>query len=83
MSKTQGVRAKFWVMDIKHHETGNPNDICASITMEPVYNNGDPANASWSKYTPSGKLEMTVTNPDAIDRFEKGKPYYVDFTPAE
>ena len=77
------VRAKFWVTDIKHLETGSPNEVCASIQLQPVYNNGDPGNASWSKYTPSGKLEMSVTNPSAIDAFEMGKPYYIDFTPAD
>ncbi len=38
-------------------------------------------NKSWSKWTPSGQLSITITNPDAIDAFEKGNAYYLDFTP--
>ncbi|WP_164830340.1 hypothetical protein [Sinorhizobium medicae] len=41
------------------------------------------ANESWSKHTPSGKIEMNITNPDAIDAFDVGKAYFVDFTPVE
>ena len=37
---------------------------------------------SRSKWTPSGKITMVVTNPDAIAAFDLGKQYYLDFTPA-
>jgi len=40
-------------------------------------------NASWSKYTPSGEINLNVTNVDAVKQFEVGKSYYIDFTPAE
>ena len=77
------VRAKFFVTEIKH--TGTPgSDPYATITLAPVfgtYGNGQ-ANESWSKYTPSGKIEMAVTNPAAIDQFAVGQSYFVDFTPA-
>ena len=38
-------------------------------------------NKSWSKWTPSAQLSITITNPDAIDAFEKGRAYDLDFTP--
>ncbi len=76
------VRAKFMVMEIKHVHTYTPGDTCATIVMQPVYDNGK-ANKDWAKYTPSGKLEMTVTNPKAIEAFNIGKEYYLDFSPAE
>jgi hypothetical protein len=47
-----------------------------------VYGNGE-ANKDWSKWTPSGELKMMVTNPAAIEKFELGKEYYLDFTPAD
>ncbi|MGO7576604.1 hypothetical protein ACC699_17160 [Rhizobium ruizarguesonis] len=77
------VRAKFFVADIKHSETPG-SDPYAMITMMPVFGTyGDGKdNESWSKYTPSGKIEMSITNPGAIDAFEKGKAYFVDFAPA-
>ena len=39
-------------------------------------------NATWSKYTPSGSIELQVTNPVAYDAFVLGESYFVDFTRA-
>ena len=81
------VRAKFWVRDIVYSDVPG-TDQYATIYMEPVfgsYAGGDQEeiNRSWSKYTPSGQLHMSITNPTAIDLFEKGKAYYLDFSPVE
>ena len=38
-------------------------------------------NKSWSKWTPSGTLELTITNPEAFNQFAVGQDYFVDFTP--
>lgn len=80
------VRAKFFVEDIRHNPVPG-TDQYATIVMKPVfgsYADGDPegTNKSWSKHTPSGHLSITITNPAAIDGFEIGKAYYLDFTPA-
>lgn len=40
-------------------------------------------NEPWSKYTPSGGLQLGITNPECFDRFEAGKVYWVDVTPVE
>lgn len=77
------VRAKFRCQSIQHILTNTPGDTAANLMFQPVYDNGDGTNKDWSKYTPNGKLEMTVTNPDAIAKFELGKAYYLDFTPAD
>ena len=42
-----------------------------------------PGNEEWSKWTPSGELSMSITNPAAIAEFEVGKDYYLDFTPCD
>ena len=76
------VLARFRCIEIKHLVTGSPTDQMATITLIPVYNDGK-GNESWSKYTPSGKLEMNVTNPSAIAAFELGKSYQLEFTPIE
>lgn len=76
------VRAKFYVTAINHRFTNDAGACNAQICLEPVYVSGKgDDNESWSKYTPSGKLEMTVTNPAAVAQFELGKAYYIDFTP--
>ena len=74
------VRAKFYVKSINHLYTQTPDNVCAEIKLSAAYGKD---NESWSKYTPSGEISMTITNPAAIDRFELGKQYYVDFVPAE
>jgi hypothetical protein len=40
-------------------------------------------NKEWSKWTPSGLLTMSITNPEALAQFEVGKDYFLDFTPVE
>lgn len=40
-------------------------------------------NKSWSKWTPSGSIELQITNPEAFNQFEVNKDYFVDFTPAD
>lgn len=77
------VRAKFKCWSVIHGNDGNPDNICAEIRLQAAYGDGDEANKSWSKWTPSGELRMFVTNPSAIAEFEQGKSYYLDFTPAD
>ena len=42
---------------------------------------GRPEDQRFSKATPSGSLRMQVDNPAALEQFEPGKAYYLDFTP--
>lgn len=78
------VRAKFFVSEIKHAATPGSEPF-ATIVMQPVFGSyGDgQVNESWAKYTPSGKIELSVTNPAAIDQFDVGRAYFVDITPAD
>jgi len=77
------VRAKMKVMAITPFHSSDPNGVCAEVRLMPVVNDGNAENATWSKYTPSGDVRLTITNPAAIDAFELGKSYFVDFTPAD
>ncbi len=80
------VRAKFFVSEIKHGYSPSPDATMANIVLQPcfgTYPGGDSEeNKSFSKWTPQGKIELTITNPSAIAAFELGKAYYIDFTPA-
>ena len=42
---------------------------------------GGPENENWSKWTPSGSIEMTITNPAALDQFKVGGHVMVTFEP--
>lgn len=44
---------------------------------------GSEENKTWAKYTPCGSVELQINNPDAVNAFELGKEYFVDFTKAE
>lgn len=69
------MRAKFLV-----HSVTIQKD-CEQLTMHPVtYDNNE--NASFSKYTPAGKLELTITNENLWGEFKPGDEYYIDFTKA-
>lgn len=76
------VQAKFWCQNIQHQGPASSEaDPVATVTLAPVY--GDNAeNADWSKYTPSGKIEMCITNPAAIEQFELGSEYLITFEKA-
>lgn len=80
---TTTVRAKFTVNTIELYSS--PEDsgrvkLHATNTKE-----GD--NVDWSKWTPSGQIEMTITNPAAFtvfkDAFSKKQAFYVDFNVVE
>lgn len=42
----------------------------------------DGDNAEWSKWTPSGDIQMYVTNPAAFSQFEAGRDYLLTFEAA-
>ena len=50
------------------------------ITFRPVYSS-DPKspNYSWSKATPSGQIQLTVSNPEAFKDAMEGDEYYITF----
>lgn len=79
------VKAVFYVKSITHHASNGPEPV-AEITLGAAFGSylkglpgGDDANKDWSKWTPTGDLKMTVTNPAAIDQFELGGVYSLTF----
>lgn len=72
------VRAKF----VCRGKEKDPHNDYTNIQLEAV-TDGSEENKSFWKYTPSGRLEMSIDNPDAVEHFEVGKEYYLDFTLAE
>lgn len=80
------VRAKFWVKSVQHFH-GVGVDPCAEVKLAPCYGTypgGDSEeNKSFAKYTPAGEIALTITNPAAIEAFNPGGVFYIDFTPVE
>jgi len=75
------VRAKFTVSNILKDQSGN-----VVVKLYAVYKGDEssPENESFSSSTPSGSVELYITNPAANEFFEKlaGKYVYLDFTEA-
>lgn len=65
----QGVVAKFICDSVT--DFGSRREITLSAAVQ-----GD-ANKTWSKWTPSGSIKMTVTNPTAYEQFVPGREYYL------
>lgn len=69
------VRAKFYVYSVTRITGGN-----VSVLLQPV-TSGSEENKDFWKYTPSGKLEMSMNaGVPAADAFEPGQEYYLDFS---
>lgn len=71
------VRAKFSCISIQK----SPDNSAAVVNLGAV-TTGSAENESWSKYTPSGQLQMVISNPAAFEQFEQGKEYYIEIQPA-
>lgn len=76
------VRAKCRVVRKTQYTNVDGKEVTQeTVALQPVYEDG--ANSQWSKYTPSGEISLTITNPEAYKQFELGKAYFVDFSPAD
>lgn len=81
MSETihKKVRCKMIVHELKQtigYGGARPSEV---VVLLPV---SGKANATWSKWTPSGCIELQITNPDALEQFKLGEHFFVDFSPA-
>lgn len=65
------VRAKFVVANKQENR----------VDFQPVCT-GSKENEEFWKYTPGGSIYMHIDNESALEQFEVGKEYYVDFTEA-
>ena len=77
------MRAKFQVTEVIPH---SPD--CEEIKMRAVSDaafdpEGNSEDSSFARWTPSGELSITITNPNLISTIKTGEKYYLDFTKAE
>lgn len=71
------VRAKFRVNSITEYSYSR------TIRLVAVYPDKDnPENKSFWDATPSGTMELNITNPEAFSQFKVEQDFYIDFTPA-
>lgn len=80
------MRAKMQVASVT--KFGDPVTQINLTFAAVAKNSGYPADGSdedntYSKYTPSAELQMTIQNPALLDKFQEGQKFYVNFTPVE
>lgn len=76
------VRCKFICQKKTESNHGGGANNGWFVEMTPV--TGDsPEDKEFYKWTPSGQVNLGLLNPAAAERFEVGKAYYLDITPAE
>lgn len=75
------IRAKFIVEQVTKHRWGGE-----TVKMSPVME-GSTSNKTEDKHfsdaTPSGSIELTISNKDVHGHFAPGSAHYVTFEPAE
>ncbi|KQZ19373.1 hypothetical protein ASD50_07775 [Mesorhizobium sp. Root552] len=80
------VRAMFYVKQINHHTTADEKSVNVEVKMGAAFGGYlkglAEGNGDWSKWTPSGELSITITNPAAIAQFELGEVYELTFEKA-
>lgn len=82
------MRAKFKVDAINASTSTDGSVSSESISMSPVFAdnygpNGENEDNDFARYTPSGNLQMVITNPALFDTMVVGEKYYLDFTKAD
>lgn len=76
------MRAKFTVQSIEKYE-GGENLYFYAVCPDKFGENGENEDNDFARWTPSGNLSMSVTNPDLLGKFNEGEKYYLDFTKAD
>lgn len=82
------MRAKMRVADINSYpRTGEVSQ--ETLTMyavgrsEGYPEDGSDENNTYARFTPSGRLELSIANPTLFGKFKVDDEYYVDFTLAK
>ena len=60
MSNMTKVSLRFYVQTVAEHAGGSH-----TVTLVPSYKDG--ANKEWSKFTPSGKIELSLSQEAAVE----------------
>jgi hypothetical protein len=76
------MRAKFKVTNVNKYD-GVEHLEFAAIGANKYGENGENEDNDFARWTPSGNVKISVTNPNLFDTFKVNENYYLDFTKAE
>lgn len=75
------LRLKMCVSSRKDVADSKGEKVQEELDLSAVYSNNDgDANKQWSKWTPSGHLRFTISNPGAFGKVLPGQFVFVDLT---
>ena len=74
------MRAKVHVTEVKDVYAGAQQINFAPVCDSSFGPNGESEDNTYARYTPSGGIWLTITNPNLLGQFAVGQRYYVDFT---
>ena len=78
------MRAKMKLNYIDKRYEGQETLFFNPVSKSGAYpEDGSDENNTYAKFSPSGQLSLTVTNPALLGKFQEGESYYLDFTKAE
>ena len=75
-------RAKIKI-DAINRAPGVDTLIASPVTDTKLGDGGRNEDNSFARYTPSGEIKLTITNPELIGQISPGEEFLVDFTPVE
>ena len=76
------MRAKMKIMAVTP-AYGNAEILKAYPVCSNMDQDGNSEDNTFSKFTPSGSLELCINNPDLMGKIKEGQTFYVDFTLVE
>lgn len=77
------IRLKMLVNSVKKSVDSNGNPYAEEVHMSVVYGSEGSVNEKWSKWTPSGSLLFTISNPNAMNKLLPGQFHFVDLIPTD
>lgn len=76
------MRAKMQVASVEKFQHGEQVKLQCVTGKTPFGPNGESEDNTFARYSPSGSLQMMITNPALLGKIAPGQKFYLDFTEA-
>ena len=77
------MRAKLQVRSVERFQNAENVKMSPVFGNKPFGPNGESEDNTFARYTPSGDVSLTITNPDLQGKLNPGDTFYVYFRKAE
>lgn len=76
------MRAKVAVTSVTRAWEGAEQLKLSAVASRTFGMNGESEDNTYARFTPTGSIDLVITNPALHGKFKQGDTFYVDFTPA-